>query len=122
MRYIHVVAIVVLSGCGSETGTDPTCDATCGDAVVHIDGKAGIPVGVDPVLVKVCTDQVCAEASVAVPADSVTETAGTDPKLSATIERTSDPFAPDLQGVFHFDVSWSSSSKRLEEGDYAVLT
>jgi hypothetical protein len=116
MRFTWVIAIVVLCGCGSESETEPSCESAC-ESVVHVDAKAGIPLDADPVLVSVCTDEGCVEVSVAVPADAVTETTGTDPKLVATIERTPDPFASDLQGVFHFDVTWSSSSKRLAEGD-----
>src|SRR5215211_5876301 len=123
MRFTSLIASLLLVGCGSgsDTETEPSCEAAC-ESVVHVDAKAGIPVGADPVLVSVCDDQACVEVTVAVPAASVTETAGTDPKLVATVERTADPFASDLQGVFHFDVTWSSLSKRIAADDYAVFS
>jgi hypothetical protein len=122
MRFTSVIAIMVLAGCGSsETETAASCDAPC-EAVLHASGKVGIPVGADPVLLRVCIDDACVEEEVAVPAASVTVSAGTDPKLDATIERTTDPFADDLVGVFAFDVTWSSSSKRIQQEDHAVVS
>jgi hypothetical protein len=84
-------------------------------------GKAGIPKDATSVTVGICHAEACVEVELAIPPEKLSNSNGTDPAISATLERTADPFAPDLWGVFSFDATWSSATQRIAGGDYVVF-
>jgi hypothetical protein len=120
MRSVLLAAVVVLVGCSGSDSHDASCSGSC-TASIHYGGKTGIPVGVDPVTVEICRGADCLGLDVAVPATTTTQSTGTDPRLDANVQRTTDPYATDLQGVFQLDVTWTSTSQHIRAGDFVVL-
>jgi hypothetical protein len=121
MRLAFFATGLLLAACSSGGSQGDSCDPKC-TAAIHFDGKAGIPLGDDPVTIKMCHGSTCLGVDVAVPATTATQSTGTDPSLTTTVELTTDPFYPDLQGVFHFVGTWSSSSEHIAKGDYVTFS
>jgi hypothetical protein len=118
VRLLAVVTILALGGCLDVE------DTSCGKcpAIIHFNGKVGIPSDVDSVSVGICHVEVCTELDVAIPEQAISDSAGADPSLAASIQRTDDLAAPDLQGVFLFDAVWTSSKRRLGVGQQVAFS
>ncbi len=106
------VAGAFLGGCSSDGSCTPACDAS-----IHLVAEAGVPVDLTTVIVEVCKEGSCADVELPLHVDETTTVAGHDPALTVKLRRTDEPYADDLQGVFEFDVTWTSASARLMVGD-----
>jgi hypothetical protein len=134
MRSLVMTLVFVLVACGgsgsdddgsssgdgdtgaAEEGCDPSCEAT-----IHFVGNIGIPADITHFTYSMCGGD-CVELDIEVPDAETMQSDGEDPAVTVTVTRTNEGFHEDLQGVFAFEGTWTSTEIRLEEGDYVGVS
>lgn len=116
--------VLALAGCGGSRADDDDegCDPAC-EAKIHFVGNIGIPADIDHFTYEMCADfEECVDFEIDVPPEEVTVSEGEDPSVTVTVTRTNEDYYEDLQGIFAFDGTWTSTTVKLEDGNFVGVS